>query len=1688
MASKDVELRIKARDAASANVKKISDALKLLSGESQDAAKGSNKLAGSLGSLTDDVAKLQRGMDRIKAVGQIATQFDKTAASVDRLETSVRGTATELAKIARETEQATQAASRFQAQLASEQSALNGSKSALAAARKEQAEYNKLIRDGEAAQKSLNAMRSNRAGGNVATSGVGRETGAPVSSARASMGAFVAADLAANRAAQAKVNAEVKNHQRAIEGSTAAIKELRPQASAAAAQQAKLAEETTKASTSLRRQREDLAGQRTELASIGGAVQTASGAMGGMVVSQEAVAKSAERMAAQLAQAKAQIATLSEVKAPVAGGQDLTGTAKENAARREAVTRLRELRKELAASQADAQRLNQAMRSTSQPTEAMGAAVGRAQQTVRNLKTELADLTGRLRTSGGGFKEFEQRVREIQGSAAKATTANTAIAASAERAGSGQRSLAPQVRSTGNAMGDAANKTNTFNGALLGLGDGTRQSLSLMQRLRGEILSLAAAYASFQGAVSSIGSSLAAYRQLEAAQSRLGVVFDQDTTRVSQEIDFLRQTADTLGVSFGTLADEYGKFAVAADSANFTVDETRKVFLSVAEAGRVNKLSQDQLSGTFLALTQMMSKGKVTAEELRGQLGERLTGAFNIFADALGLSTAELNKMMEQGEILADRSTMLAFANELTERFGPQLAAALDSVSTDIGRFENDINRAQLTLAQGFIPGLRSALQSFNEFANSSEGRLFFTELGVSVGKFISVLAEVPKHFEMIKGAMQAFIAVKLGGFLVETVRRVGEVRMAMVGLSQQMAFVGPQMQQITIGQRVLGQGFAQVVGKIDTYRASLVRSTAMTGSSRVGTLAFAASLGVVRSAMVMTATAARALWAAFGGIPGLIAAGITFAVGGWFTGVDKASSALVEHQRQLDLVKKAYADAGGNLDDWAKKISGILPVALAEKDFQAQVELYDRGFDKVESRVADLRLVFDDFQNGSQISDDYFVGGRLGEIEGMIGAVDELGRREITVEEFNRRLNDLQQATTDAEIRQFATDLLEAANATDENGDSLAAFGQRIDAAATKLRQARGEIIETTEATEETNKVFDQTASLAKYTEAIDILKGKLPELSAEMKHLAELAEINSAAFTAMSEAVKMGDFGMMAQAFSLWSQNFNAIQAGQVSGAVNGSLVDKIIGVESAGNANAKNPNSSATGLGQFIESTWLDMFKKYFPEIAAGMSNAAILEKRTDPTISREMVDLYAQENARFLQQFGLVINDANLYLAHFLGPQGAQKLLQASPGTPVSQILEPGQISANGSILEGKNAGQVIAWAQQKMGITTQELAVRERMSELDQEALDKTLEQNTATQERLTQGEFEIEQQKLIQAGKEREAEVQAAIAAARAENPAITEAEIEQIRLQTEELYNLKNAVDEKAAAEERVNQLYQLRQQLLEQMRMAQEMGDQTQALNLETRIGEVNLQLDGAIQKAIAMWQAVGGPEADAAIAKLQTLGMSVQNVGTKMSFLGLSMQQWGNLAGSFADGIVGTLDSFAQAIVNGSNAVAELGKAFLQFAADFLRQIAAMILKQVMFNMLQSLFPGLPIGHTGGVVGTKAIGGGNGRIANTGWMQQALTYHTGGVAGLKPDEVNATLRVGEEILTEEDPRHRNNAGREDQGGPAGAGQQQALKQVLVFDPSEISAAMTTKHGESAIMTVIRSNRSTLRQILGS
>jgi hypothetical protein len=147
--------------------------------------------------------------------------------------------------------------------------------------------------------------------------------------------------------------------------------------------------------------------------------------------------------------------------------------------------------------------------------------------------------------------------------------------------------------------------------------------------------------------------------------------------------------------------------------------------------------------------------------------------------------------------------------------------------------------------------------------------------------------------------------------------------------------------------------------------------------------------------------------------------------------------------------------------------------------------------------------------------------------------------------------------------------------------------------------------------------------------------------------------------------------------------------------------AIEDQIIGAESGGDPYARNPMSSATGAGQFIDSTWLDTIRRHRPDLAANRSPQELLAMRTDPALSRDMTRAYAADNADFLRNQGLEPTPGNIYLAHFAGPKGAAGVLGAPDSASVGSVLGDAAVRAN-PFLAKMTVGDLRSWAARKAG--------------------------------------------------------------------------------------------------------------------------------------------------------------------------------------------------------------------------------------------------------------------------------------------------------------------------------------------------------------------------------------------------
>jgi hypothetical protein len=158
--------------------------------------------------------------------------------------------------------------------------------------------------------------------------------------------------------------------------------------------------------------------------------------------------------------------------------------------------------------------------------------------------------------------------------------------------------------------------------------------------------------------------------------------------------------------------------------------------------------------------------------------------------------------------------------------------------------------------------------------------------------------------------------------------------------------------------------------------------------------------------------------------------------------------------------------------------------------------------------------------------------------------------------------------------------------------------------------------------------------------------------------------------------------------------------------------TVVDQIIKVESNGDPNAKNKRSSATGLGQFLDETWLFLIRAHRPDLARDRTEAEVLDLRRDPSVAREITARFTERNANVLKRRGLPVTPGTLYLAHFAGAAGAVAVLSALGEADAAAVMASADatgrtkreklVKAN-PFLERFTVADLRTWADRKMRV-------------------------------------------------------------------------------------------------------------------------------------------------------------------------------------------------------------------------------------------------------------------------------------------------------------------------------------------------------------------------------------------------
>ncbi|MEJ8325435.1 tape measure protein [Kosakonia sacchari] len=222
-------------------------------------------------------------------------------------------------------------------------------------------------------------------------------------------------------------------------------------------------------------------------------------------------------------------------------------------------------------------------------------------------------------------------------------------------------------------------------------------------------------------------------QDFESALSGLTAITGS-TDKAAKEFDYLRDQSNRLGLDLLKTSRDYTQFAAAVGD-KLPRDQMRSIFEGASEWGLVTGASADEQSRAMKSLQQMMGKGQIMSEELKGQLAEALPGAVGLFVKALNqmkgvtnLTEKDLFDLMQQGKLFSkDILPYVAKQMKAAARAGGALDKAVNSNRAAWQRLQTSVQNAMnIFFTSGFGNGLTSMFNSISAAIDGSGDTLEF--------------------------------------------------------------------------------------------------------------------------------------------------------------------------------------------------------------------------------------------------------------------------------------------------------------------------------------------------------------------------------------------------------------------------------------------------------------------------------------------------------------------------------------------------------------------------------------------------------------------------------------------------------------------------------------------------------------------------------------------------------------------------------------------------------------------------------------------------------------------------------------------------------------------------------------------------------------------------------------------------
>lgn len=426
------------------------------------------------------------------------------------------------------------------------------------------------------------------------------------------------------------------------------------------------------------------------------------------------------------------------------------------------VTAMRETRAEFVAARAEVAQYAAKVREGGDAGAAFANALAASQARLRAASEALQQQLNVTRQTRDAMRGAGLATRDLAGEQQRLNAAASASVGAIK-----------QLDAAVEKYGQSAEKTRK-GGGIFGGGDGERTTLNFAQRLRGQVLSLTAAFFGLYEVINIAKGALDAMIATDAIESRLAVATESNDPKViGAEYDYLRGRANYYGVALKELANSYGSYAIAAKSAKFSNEQTRYTFEQLTGGMRVLKLNTDQQSRAWTQLQQILSKTKPEMEDIKTIAESGFAGVQGMMARGLlsigvagiraGTEVADMFKLMKDGALDSGQA-IYALAVQAEKELGMRVPIAIRTLQAEQGRFQTATFEFQKAIADsGWADAYTRVLVRLRELMSGEDGEKTAKAIGSAFQSLADILIFVLNHMNELKIVTVALITLWSG-------------------------------------------------------------------------------------------------------------------------------------------------------------------------------------------------------------------------------------------------------------------------------------------------------------------------------------------------------------------------------------------------------------------------------------------------------------------------------------------------------------------------------------------------------------------------------------------------------------------------------------------------------------------------------------------------------------------------------------------------------------------------------------------------------------------------------------------------------------------------------------------------------------------------------------------------------------